>query len=40
MFTAKGVTKIIDAAVRIYDCLRDDPMSLGGTVFDWSARAD
>ncbi|MBT3604052.1 MAG: hypothetical protein HN521_13420 [Candidatus Latescibacteria bacterium] len=26
----------IDDAVRIYDTLRDDPMSLGGTVFDWS----
>ena len=25
----------IDAAVAIYDTLRDDPMSLGGTVFDW-----
>ena len=28
----------IDDAVRVYDTLRDDPMSLGGTVFDWSAR--
>lgn len=26
----------IDDAVRIYDTLRDDPMSLGGTVFEWS----
>lgn len=26
----------IDDAVKMYDTLRDDPMSLGGTVFDWS----
>lgn len=26
----------IKDAVKIYDTLRDDPMSLGGTVFDWS----
>lgn len=26
----------IDDAVKIYDTLRDDPMSLGGTVFDWT----
>ena len=26
----------VDDAVRIYDRLRDDPMSLGGTVLDWS----
>ena len=26
----------IDDAVRIYDLLRDNPMSLGGTVFAWS----
>lgn len=26
----------IEDAVRVYDTLRDDPMSLGGTVFDWS----
>ena len=25
----------IDDAVRVYDTLRDDPMSLGGTVFNW-----
>ena len=25
----------IDSAVEIYDRLRDDPMSVGGTVFDW-----
>jgi len=28
----------IDDAVRVYDTLRDDPMSLGGTVFDWAVR--
>jgi threonine dehydrogenase-like Zn-dependent dehydrogenase len=27
----------IDDAVGIYDTLRDDPLSLGGTVFDWRA---
>jgi 2-desacetyl-2-hydroxyethyl bacteriochlorophyllide A dehydrogenase len=26
----------IDDAVRVYDALRDDPMSAGGTVFDWT----
>lgn len=26
----------IDAAVEVYDRLRDDPLSVGGTVFDWS----
>ncbi len=26
----------IDEAVKIYDILRDNPMALGGTVFDWS----
>lgn len=28
----------VDDAVRVYDTLRDDPMSLGGTVFDWAPR--
>jgi len=27
----------VDDAVRVYDTLRDDPMALGGTVFDWAA---
>ena len=27
---------IIDDVVGIYDTLRDDPISLGGIVFDWS----
>ena len=30
----------IDEAVRVYDTLRDDPMSLGGTVFDWGLSAN